>query len=75
MMTILMATVSVTAKRGRYDLPPRDAKRPTAAEILTELRSSVWALIFPLILIIGIRFGLFTPTEAGAFAVVYALII
>ncbi|MDR1586810.1 MAG: TRAP transporter large permease subunit, partial [Treponema sp.] len=32
MMTILMATVSVTAKRGRYDLPPRDAKRPTAAE-------------------------------------------
>ncbi|MDR2434981.1 MAG: TRAP transporter large permease [Treponema sp.] len=75
MMIILMATVSVTAKIGRYDMPPKDAKPPAAAEILTELRTSVWALIFPLILIAGIRFGLFTPTEAGAFAVVYALII
>ncbi|MDR1318193.1 MAG: TRAP transporter large permease [Treponema sp.] len=75
MMAILMATVSVTAKRGRYDLPQKDTKPPTAREILTELRSSIWALIFPLILIVGIRFGLFTPTEAGAFAVVYALIV
>jgi TRAP-type transport system large permease protein len=31
--------------------------------------------MFPVILIVGIRFGLFTPSEAGAFAVVYALII
>jgi tripartite ATP-independent transporter DctM subunit len=75
MMIVLMFTVSVTAKRGRYDIPPKDTKPPTAREILAELRSSVWALVFPLILIIGIRFGLFTPTEAGAFAVVYALII
>ncbi|MDR3265184.1 MAG: TRAP transporter large permease subunit, partial [Synergistaceae bacterium] len=44
-------------------------------EILHELRTSVWALIFPLILIVGIRFGFFTPTEAGAFAVVYALLV
>ena len=34
---------------------------------------SIWALLFPLILIVGIRFGVFTPSEAGAFAVVYAL--
>jgi tripartite ATP-independent transporter DctM subunit len=32
-------------------------------------------LLFPVILILGIRFGIFTPSEAGAFAVVYALII
>jgi tripartite ATP-independent transporter DctM subunit len=75
MMIILMTTVSITAKHGHYDIPPKDVKAPTAREFFTELRSSVWALIFPLILIVGIRFGLFTPTEAGAFAVVYALVV
>ena len=75
MMLVLMTTVSITAKHGSYDIPSKDVKAPTAREIFSELRSSIWALIFPLILIIGIRFGLFTPTEAGAFAVVYALII
>jgi tripartite ATP-independent transporter DctM subunit len=75
MTVVLMGTVSITAKRGRYDLPAKDVKPATIGEILTELRSSIWALLFPLILIVGIRFGLFTPTEAGAFAVMYALII
>jgi tripartite ATP-independent transporter DctM subunit len=75
MTVILLGTVHITAKIGRYDLPEKDAKLPTFREIPTELRSSIWALLFPLILIIGIRFGFFTPTEAGAFAVVYALLI
>lgn len=73
MMAILMLTVRVTAKRRGFDLPDPKAKKPTWREIGAELRLSVWALIFPLILIVGIRFGLFTPTEAGAFAVVYAM--
>ena len=75
MTVVLMGTVAITARIGRYDLPEKDAKPPTFREVFTEFRSSVWALIFPLILIIGIRFGIFTPTEAGAFAVVYALVI
>ena len=33
------------------------------------------ALLMPIFIVGGIRFGIFTPTEAGAFAVVYALII
>lgn len=33
------------------------------------------ALFLPLIIIVGIRFGLFTPTEAAAIAVVYAFFI
>jgi len=32
-------------------------------------------VIFPIWLLVGIRFGFFTPSEAGAFAVVYALIV
>ncbi|MDR1650238.1 MAG: TRAP transporter large permease [Synergistaceae bacterium] len=75
MMAVLMFTVSVTSKRRKYDMPSPDAQAPSLAEILRELKTSIWALIFPLILIIGIRFGLFTPTEAGAFAVVYSLFV
>ncbi len=75
MMAVLMTTVRITAKRRKFDLPSADVKRPTWKEIGRELKKSFWALIFPLILIVGIRFGLFTPTEAGAFAVVYAIIV
>jgi TRAP-type C4-dicarboxylate transport system permease large subunit len=32
-------------------------------------------LIFPIILIVGIRYGIFTPSESGAFAAVYAIFV
>ncbi len=73
MMAILMFTVTITSKKRGFDIPAPDAKLPTMKEILVDLKDSVWALIFPIILIVGIRFGLFTPTEAGAFAVFYAM--
>jgi C4-dicarboxylate transporter DctM subunit len=38
-------------------------------------RSSVWALLVPVIILGGIYSGIFTPTEAGAVAVVYAALI
>lgn len=75
MMAFLMTAVSITSKRKGYDIPKPDVERPTFKEIMTDLKDSIWALIFPIILIVGIRFGLFTPSEAGAFAVLYALII
>lgn len=75
MMTFLMVTVSITSKKHGYDLPEPNIERASAKEILEDLKTSIWALIFPIILIVGIRFGIFTPSEAGAFAVVYALII
>ncbi|MDR1534940.1 MAG: TRAP transporter large permease [Planctomycetota bacterium] len=75
MMGVLMFTVWITAKRRGFDLPPPETAAPSAREILHDLNDSIWALLFPVILIVGIRFGLFTPTEAGAFAVVYALVI
>ena len=34
-----------------------------------------WALLMPVIILGGIRFGIFTPTEAGVVAAVYALFI
>jgi tripartite ATP-independent transporter DctM subunit len=75
MMGVLMFTVRITAKRRGFDMPPPGTAAPGIREILHDLRDSIWALLFPVILIVGIRFGLFTPTEAGAFAVVYALVI
>lgn len=73
MCLFLMVTVTMTAKKHHYDPPKEGAKAPTCKELCTNLKTSIWALLFPLILIVGIRFGVFTPSEAGAFAVVYAL--
>ncbi|MDR2747895.1 MAG: TRAP transporter large permease [Treponema sp.] len=75
MMAFLMAATSVTARIKKYDPPKAGVPSLTAAELFANLKDSIWALLFPVILIVGIRFGLFTASESGAFAVVYALIV
>ncbi|MDR0723449.1 MAG: TRAP transporter large permease [Treponema sp.] len=75
MMFFLMATTSFTCRFYKFDPPKRDAPRLSMGEIAENLKESIWALLFPIILIVGIRFGVFTPSESGAFAVVYALLI
>jgi TRAP-type transport system large permease protein len=57
----------------RLDLP-RAARAP-GAEILKATGRAVLALLAPVIIVGGIRGGIFTPTEAGAIAVVYVLLI
>ncbi|TCP95801.1 tripartite ATP-independent transporter DctM subunit [Cricetibacter osteomyelitidis] len=53
---------------------PKESKMPW--NIFFQLfKDSVPALITPLIIILGIVFGIFTPTEAAAFSAVYAYII
>ncbi len=69
----LMAATWIVARRNGY--APVLAAPPRAAEVWAGFRESVWALMFPVILIVGFRFGLFTATEAGAFLVFYALFI
>ncbi|MEP3046156.1 MAG: TRAP transporter large permease [Roseibium sp.] len=71
--TCLMLTAWFVAKRNGYvsDLE----ELPSFAQLLESFKESVWALAFPIILIIGFRFGFFTATEAGAFLVFYALAI
>jgi TRAP-type transport system large permease protein len=49
-------------------LPPS-----TRAEIMKALREGTWALVMPVIIIGGLKFGVFTPTEAAVVAAVYAL--
>jgi tripartite ATP-independent transporter DctM subunit len=50
-------------------------KKATTAERLHALRESTWALVLPLIVIVGLKFGVFTPTEAAVVAAVYALLV
>ena len=52
--------------------PPACASR---AEVLKALRESVWALGLPVIILVGLRMGVFTPTEAAVVAAVYALFV
>jgi tripartite ATP-independent transporter DctM subunit len=67
----LAFTISVTARRRGYE--PELKRRPTAKEIALASWGGIWAILFPVILLLGLRFGVFTPSEIGAFAVVYAV--
>jgi len=43
--------------------------------VMKTLVESFWALLLPVIIIVGLRFGIFTPTEAGVVAAVYAIVV
>jgi tripartite ATP-independent transporter DctM subunit len=73
MTLVLMATTYAVALKRGYQ--PELQAKPRAGEILAAVWESKWALLFPIVLIVGIRYGLFTPSEAGAFAVAYAILI
>jgi tripartite ATP-independent transporter DctM subunit len=58
--------------RKEYVVPP---PRKSTAEMLQALRQATWALVLPLIIVFGLKFGIFTPTEAAVVAAVYALFV
>jgi tripartite ATP-independent transporter DctM subunit len=49
--------------------------RKSLTEVLEALRSATWALVLPFIIVFGLKFGVFTPTEAAVVAAVYALFV
>ncbi|HWP13286.1 MAG TPA: TRAP transporter large permease subunit [Ramlibacter sp.] len=51
------------------------AARASRGEILIALKDATFALGLPLIVIVGLKFGVFTPTEAAVMAAVYALFV
>jgi len=73
MMAVLMLTTYVIAKRRKYVVA--DSERPTFKSLAVACWDAKWALLFPVALVLAIRGGLFTPSEVGAAAVVYALVI
>lgn len=69
-LALMLGWKAIVKKDGYHDT--RTYSKEEAKKIVKE---SLPALFMPVIIIGGIRGGIFTPTEAGAFAVVYALII
>jgi tripartite ATP-independent transporter DctM subunit len=59
------------ARSEAVSVPPRKSM----AEISVAMREATWALVLPLIVVFGLKFGVFTPTEAAVVAAVYALLI
>ena len=50
-------------------------QRRNSGEIWIAFRKAGWALMLPLIILVGLRFGVFTPTEAAVVAAVYSLFV
>ena len=69
----LALTINITARKRGY--APERKTRPTVKEVAAATWDGMWALLFPVFLLLGLRFGIFTPSEIGAFAVLYALVI
>ncbi|HEY7774400.1 MAG TPA: TRAP transporter large permease [Marinagarivorans sp.] len=69
-LVLMLAVYWVAKRRG---IGAQSLEKPTAKAIGKGLLDAKWAVLFPVLLIITIRWGIFTPSEAGAFAVVYAL--
>ena len=69
----LMIVTAIISKRRGY-LPLRQV-RASRAELFTAFRDALWALSIPVFIIAGIRYGIFTPTEAGAITVLYVILV
>lgn len=68
----MMVTNQIVCIRRNYksDLP-----RPNLAQMLANSVRAIPALLLPVIILGGMRSGIFTPTEASVVAVVYALLV
>lgn len=49
--------------------------RASFSEVTKAFYEGIWALLLPVIILVGLRAGIFTPTEAGVVAAVYALFV
>jgi tripartite ATP-independent transporter DctM subunit len=69
MGTALMVAWWLVARRERV----APSQRASVAAIGRALGRRFWALLLPVIIVGGLKLGVFTPTEAGVVAAVYAL--
>ena len=67
----LCITWLLVARKEQFALPPRQS----GTVRLKAFVDSIWALMLPVIIIVGLKFGVFTPTEAGVVAAVYSLFV
>ena len=59
------------ARNEVLEVPPKASHK----EVMQAIRDGAWALVMPGILIFGLKFGIFTPTEAGVVCAAYAMFV
>ena len=69
----MMIAVSIISHKRNY--PRTRDKMPPLKVILKQALISFWGLFFPFGIIIGMRLGMFTPSEGGAVSVLYCFIV
>lgn len=72
LLALLLSLVVVIQAR-RLNIPTEN--RSTLGDVLKAFKESILALVMPVIILGGIYGGIFTPTEAGAMAVMYSLLV
>ena len=72
MLAVALAATWWWLVRQEVLVPP---PRRSAGELLHALLDGAWALMMPVIIIVGLKFGVFTPTEAAVVAAVYSLFV
>jgi tripartite ATP-independent transporter DctM subunit len=73
MMITLMVIVYIISKKRGYK--PSRAEKVSGKEVLRTVFGSLWALFIPFGIIMALRLGVCTPTEAGALCVIYAFLV
>jgi tripartite ATP-independent transporter DctM subunit len=66
-----MVICALIARRRNYGAEPRATWRERARVT----RTSIWALLMPVLIIVGVRSGLFTDSEAAGVICLYALVV
>ncbi len=72
MVSLMVVTAVISKRRGYLPLRTHFAG---GTEVLRCLRDALWALSIPVFIVVGIRYGIFTPTEAGAITVLYVILV
>ena len=73
MTAVLMFAVHMISKKRNY--PAGRKQKAERAEIFSCIKESVWGLLFPLGIILGLGSGLFTMPEAGVAGVLYSILL
>lgn len=74
LICVVMLIMNYVISRRRGYEPTRSTK-VTSGEIVHQIMNSIWALLLPIFIVIGLRMGYFTATECAAVIVVYSGII
>ncbi|MCC6196113.1 MAG: TRAP transporter large permease [Burkholderiales bacterium] len=70
--SLMVVTYILSKRRGYLPVRERFAGRARLGHTFVE---ALWAMSIPVFIIVGIRYGIFTPTEAGAITVLYTILV